>query len=225
MEKEVQLETIFGRAIVIATAEERKAFLERACGNDTALLQDVDRLVADHFRAGEFLDQPLVQVNTHDIGASESNYIGERIGPYVIREQLGEGGMGIVYVAEQVEPVRRKVALKLIRPGMSSKDVIARFEAERQALAMMDHPHVAKVLDGGVTEAGQPYFVMELIQGVVVTEYCDEQCLDTRERLGLFLQVCRAVHHGASEGNYSPRPEACQYSCVGNRRNGGLQSN
>ena len=122
------------------------------------------------------------------------------IGPYKLMEQIGEGGMGVVYVAEQTQPVRRKVALKIIKPGMDTKQVIARFEAERQALAMMDHPNIAKVLDGGTTEIGRPYFVMELVRGIPITEYCDREQLSIRERLELFVLVCRAVQHAHQKG-------------------------
>ncbi|MCA9131332.1 MAG: serine/threonine protein kinase, partial [Planctomycetales bacterium] len=126
--------------------------------------------------------------------------VGSQIGPYKIREQLAEGGMGIVYVAEQSRPVQRKVALKVIKPGLATKDVIARFEAERQALAMMEHPNIARVIDGGATESGNPYFVMELVQGLPITEYCDTHSLDTRQRLQLFNKVCRAVQHAHQKG-------------------------
>src|SRR5436190_1096701 len=125
---------------------------------------------------------------------------GDKIGRYKLREKIGEGGWGAVYVAEQEEPVRRQVALKVIKPGMDSCQVIARFEAERQALALMDHPHIARVLDAGTTEAGRPYFVMELVKGVPITHYCDEQRLTPQERLGLFVPVCRAVQHAHQKG-------------------------
>ena len=124
----------------------------------------------------------------------------ERIGSYKILEKLGEGGCGIVYLAEQEEPIRRRVALKLIKLGMDTKEVIARFEAERQALALMNHPNVAKVLNAGASESGRPYFVMELVRGSKITEYCDKYCLSTRERLELFLQVCRAIEHAHQKG-------------------------
>ena len=122
------------------------------------------------------------------------------IGPYKLREQVGEGGMGVVFVAEQERPVRRKVALKVIKPGMDTKEVIARFEAERQALALMDHPNIAKVLDAGSTESGRPYFVMELVRGIPITEYCDQNKLSIRERLGLFIEVCQAIQHAHQKG-------------------------
>ena len=125
---------------------------------------------------------------------------GTVIGPYKLLEQIGEGGMGVVYMAEQTQPVRRKVALKIIKPGMDTKQVIARFEAERQALAMMDHPNIAKVLDAGATESGRPYFVMELVRGIPITEYCDQHRLPINERLELFMQVCQAVQHAHQKG-------------------------
>src|ERR1043166_7250458 len=123
-----------------------------------------------------------------------------RIGPYKLLQPLGEGGMGTVWMAEQTEPVRRKVALKVIKPGMDSANVLARFEAERQALALMEHPNIAKVFDAGTSEAGRPYFVMELVEGVPITRYCDEQSLSIRQRLELFLPVCHAIQHAHQKG-------------------------
>ena len=133
-------------------------------------------------------------------------------GRYKLLEAIGEGGMGSVWVAEQSQPVKRKVALKLIKAGMDSKSVLARFEAERQALAVMDHPNIAKVLDGGLTEQGRPYFVMEYVKGIPITEYCDSRKLSVPERLQLFAQVCQAVQHAASEGDHPSRFEAFEYS-------------
>src|SRR5262249_32094428 len=125
---------------------------------------------------------------------------GSRIGSYKLLQQIGEGGMGAVWMAEQTQPVQRRVALKVIKPGMDSHQVLARFEAERQALALMDHPHIAKVLDAGTTESARPYFVMGLVKGVPLTKYCDEQHLTPRERLGLFVPVCQAVQHAHTKG-------------------------
>src|SRR5262249_22094993 len=125
---------------------------------------------------------------------------GTVIGPYRLMEQIGEGGMGLVFVAEQTQPVRRKVALKVIKPGLDSRPVVARFEAERQALALMDHPNIAKVHDGGTTDSGRPYFVMELVKGTAITAYCDQNRLTTRQRLELFLPVCQAVQHAHQKG-------------------------
>src|SRR5208337_2263754 len=125
---------------------------------------------------------------------------GDKIGRYKLLEKIGEGGCGVVYVAEQEEPVRRRVALKVIKLGMDTKQVVARFEAERQALALMDHPNIAKVLDGGATETGRPFFVMELVRGVRITDYCDEHHLSMSDRLALFTQVCRAIQHAHQKG-------------------------
>ncbi len=125
---------------------------------------------------------------------------GDRVGPYKLLQQIGEGGMGVVYMAEQTEPVRRRVALKIIKPGMDSRQVIARFEAERQALAMMDHQNIARVLDAGTTESGRPYFVMELVHGVPITQFCDDKHLTPHERLALFVPVCRAIQHAHQKG-------------------------
>ncbi len=188
-------QTIFSAALE-RPSDERRAFLDGACAADPAMRLRIEKLLAAYENDLGFMGQPAGQL----VGETPSEQIGTQVGRYKLREQIGEGGMGVVYVADQKEPVKRKVALKIIKPGMASKDVIARFEIERQALAMMNHPNVAKVLDGGVTDRGQPYFVMELIQGVPVTEYCDERCLTTRERLELFLQVCRAVHHAHQKG-------------------------
>src|SRR5262249_16583387 len=126
--------------------------------------------------------------------------IGQKIGRYKILERVGEGGCGVVYVAEQTEPVRRRVALKVIKLGMDTKQMVARFEAERQALAMMDHPNIAKVLDGGATDNGRPYFIMELVRGIKITAYCDQASLPTKDRLGLFIQVCQAIQHAHQKG-------------------------
>src|SRR5256885_3944445 len=131
---------------------------------------------------------------------ADEEAVGTLIGPYKILEKLGEGGFGIVYVAEQREAVKRRVALKVIKLGMDTRQVIARFEAERQALAIMDHPNIAKVLDAGATQAGRPYFVMELVRGIKLTEYCDQNKLTTRERLELFTRVCQAIQHAHQKG-------------------------
>ena len=125
---------------------------------------------------------------------------GTRIGPYRLREKIGEGGMGVVYLAEQEKPVRRRVALKIIKPGMDTEQVVIRFEAERQALALMDHPSIARVFDAGATDTGRPYFVMELVKGVPITDYCDTVHLTPRERLELFIPVCQAIQHAHQKG-------------------------
>jgi len=130
----------------------------------------------------------------------EAEHVGAMIGPYKLMEQIGEGGFGLVFVAEQQKPVRRRVAIKVIKPGMDTQEVITRFEAERQALALMDHPNIARVLDAGTTDSGRPYFVMELVHGIPITDYCDRNRLTPRERLELFVSVCRAVQHAHQKG-------------------------
>jgi serine/threonine protein kinase/tetratricopeptide (TPR) repeat protein len=188
---------IFLQALEITAPEERRAFLDSACGGDDALRERVEGLLRASERAGSFLEAPAPDLATT---AHAGAVPGGAVGPYKLLAEIGEGGMGVVWMAEQTEPVRRRVALKVIKPGMGSEQVVARFEAERQALALMDHPHIAKVLDGGATEEGRPYFVMELVKGVPITRYCDEQRLTPRERLGLFIPVCRAVQHAHQKG-------------------------
>lgn len=181
-------------------AGERAVFLERACGGDSELRQRVEALLQTHARLGDFLEQPSAQPAKPRPGAATGESIGDRIGRYKLLQQIGEGGCGVVYVAEQDEPVRRQVAFKIIKAGMDTKSVIARFEAERQALALMDHPNIAKVFDAGATESGRPYFVMELVRGVRITEYCDQHSLTTEDRLKLFIQVCQAIQHAHQKG-------------------------
>jgi serine/threonine protein kinase len=190
---------VFEAALELPT-EQRAAYLDSVCGSDAALRQRLAALLGKHDRAGSFLEQPAVPplATVDEMPISERP--GTVIGPYKLLEQIGEGGFGVVFLAEQQEPVRRKVALKVLKPGMDSKQVIARFEAERQALALMDHPNIAKVFDGGATPSRRPFFVMELVKGIAVTEYCDQCCLTTRERLELFLSVCRAVQHAHQKG-------------------------
>lgn len=178
-------------------AAERGAFLDEACAGDAGLRQRIEELLQASEEEGAFLEAPA--------GASRdaepyAEIVGDRIGRYKLLQQIGEGGCGVVYMAEQEEPVRRKVALKVIKLGMYTKSVIARFEAERQALALMDHPNIAKVLDAGATDNGRPYFVMELVRGIRITDYCDEHNLSTQERLELFIQVCRAIQHAHQKG-------------------------
>src|SRR5438128_8855060 len=192
-------ETVFAQAIEIESSEDRAAFLDQACGNEPELRREVENLVVDYFKAGRFLEKPAAH-----IVATEDDPISERpgtmIGPYKLLQQIGEGGMGTVFMAEQTQPVQRKVALKIIKPGMDSRQVIARFEAERQALAVMDHVNIARVFDAGATEAGRPYFVMELVHGVPITKYCDDNHLTPRERLELFVPVCQAIQHAHQNG-------------------------
>jgi eukaryotic-like serine/threonine-protein kinase len=198
------IESILAQAVEITPPAKRQAYVESACGDDTGLRQRVEELIANHFQAGSFLEHPLVGLDPADTAgwdAAASAYAaGAVIGPYKLLEQIGEGGMGLVFVAEQQQPIKRRVALKIIKPGMDTRQVIARFEAERQALAIMDHPNIAKVHDGGSTPEGRPYFVMELVKGTPITDYCDGHRLPTRQRLELFLDVCQAVQHAHRKG-------------------------
>jgi serine/threonine protein kinase/Flp pilus assembly protein TadD len=182
-------------------AGERATYLERVCGDDHDLRRRVEALLQAHDQAGDFLAPPLqgASVPTHPV-AFIGEQSGDRVGRFKLLQQIGEGGCGVVFMAEQVEPVCRRVALKIIKPGMDSKSVIARFVAERQALALMDHPNIAKIFDAGATESGRPYFVMELVRGVKITEYCDHFSLTTEERLRLFVQVCQAIQHAHQKG-------------------------
>jgi serine/threonine protein kinase/WD40 repeat protein len=182
---------------------ERETYLREACGGDSELRERVDALfVADEAAAGGFMDT-VALAGGEPMEASAStgdDASGTVIGHYKLLQKIGEGGFGVVYMAEQLEPVKRRVALKIIKLGMDTRQVVARFEAERQALALMDHPHIAKVLDAGATNTGRPYFVMELVRGVPITEFCDQRRLSTQERLLLFVDVCRAVQHAHQKG-------------------------
>ncbi len=182
------------------TPEERKAYIEEACGNDKALLERIKALLKSREEAGSFLDGALFSADVTLDQLPLAEVPGTIIGRYKLLEKIGEGGFGVVYMAEQTEPIHRKVAFKIIKLGMDTKQVIARFEAERQALAMMDHPNIAKVLDAGATETGRPYFVMELVKGIPITEYCDKNNLNTQQRLELFIDVCKAVQHAHQKG-------------------------
>ena len=196
MPNQLTPETILHEALEIPGLYERAAYLDEACGGDQALREDVESLIAAHLAAENFMD-PLANPLWREVRSERE---GDTIGRYKLLQQIGEGGFGTVYLAEQSAPVKRQVALKLIKPGMDSKEIIARFEAERQALALMDHPHIAKVHDAGTTEGGRPYFVMELVKGVPITKYCAERSLDTKERLELFTDVCAAVQHAHQKG-------------------------
>jgi tetratricopeptide (TPR) repeat protein len=193
--------SVFCEALGREVPQERAAYLDAACGQDADLRARVEALLRAHQGAGVFLGGPALATGT---AATLEQAVAERpgavIGPYKLLEQIGEGGMGLVFVAEQQQPVRRKVALKVLKPGMDTRQVIARFEAERQALALMDHPHIAHVFDGGQTPAGRPYFVMELVRGVPITDFCDQSHLPIRERLALFVDVCLAVQHAHQKG-------------------------
>jgi serine/threonine protein kinase len=197
---EPKLRELFSKALECQTAEEQAAFLDRACQGDAELRAQLEELLQAQREAGSFLQEPAASPVATIDEARASERPGTVIGPYKLIEQIGEGGMGRVWMAQQTEPVKRLVALKLIKAGMDSKQVIARFEAERQALALMDHPNIAKVLDGGTTGAGRPYFVMDLVKGEPITKYCDEHRLTPRQRLELFLPVCQAVQHAHQKG-------------------------
>jgi serine/threonine protein kinase len=182
----------------------REELLTQLCESDEQRAQMV-RLLAAESRSSQFFEDPVEamrqrQQNTDTEPLSQSFSAGLQVGPYKLLQEIGEGGMGLVFMAEQQEPVQRRVALKVIKPGMDTRQVIARFEAERQALAMMDHPNIAKVLDAGTTEGGYPYFVMELVNGNPITEYCDQETLTTKQRLELFIAVCRAIQHAHQKG-------------------------
>src|SRR5262245_20317294 len=204
-EQSLPEESIFLQALEIPCADDRSAYLSRACGDNSQLRAEVESLLRANRNTGDFLDLPDAPSLAKTIDRPEPELPlregpGSRIGPYKLLEQIGEGGFGVVFLAEQTQPVKRRVALKVIKPGMDTRQIIARFEAERQALALMDHPHIARVLDGGATESGRPYFVMELVKGVPVTEYCDQHQLTPKERLELFVTVCQAVQHAHQKG-------------------------
>ncbi|HJQ79938.1 MAG TPA: serine/threonine-protein kinase, partial [Lacipirellulaceae bacterium] len=184
--------------------DERPDFLAAACGDNAALRYEIESLLKAHETSTSFMETPALELSA-DAGFG-SNYpqldeqAGTVIGPYKLLQKIGEGGMGVVFMAEQQRPVRRQVALKVIKPGMDTRQVIARFEAERQALALMDHPNIAKVFDAGTTENGRPYFVLELVKGVPIIDYCDQEQLPLRERLQLLINVCQAVQHAHQKG-------------------------
>lgn len=211
-------EGIYYSALEIDSPEQRRSFLERACLGDSQLRSTVDKLLASHssvekfFQAAGMARLPMRELskktlagtpgfaeNIDAVGGMDES-VGKTIGPYKLLQRIGEGGCGVVYMAQQEMPVRRRVAFKIIKLGMDTKGVVARFEAERQALALMDHPNIARVLDAGAMESGRPYFVMELVRGVKITEYCDQNELDTRQRLKLFIQVCQAIQHAHQKG-------------------------
>jgi serine/threonine protein kinase/WD40 repeat protein len=194
-------ETLF-EALSQLPAVQRDASLEEACGSDSAMRERLEILLAAHDRASGFMAESVAPPLPGNSGLRipVAERLGDQIGPYKLIQQIGEGGCGVVYMAQQDKPVRRLVALKIIKLGMDTRQVVARFEAERQALALMDHPNIAKVLDAGATETGRPYFVMELVRGVKITEYCDQNELATAQRLELFVQVCRGVQHAHQKG-------------------------
>ncbi|MDA8745511.1 serine/threonine protein kinase [Rubripirellula amarantea] len=196
---------IFLQAIEEENLDDRSAYLDDACGDDVVLRASVESLLKAHEGPAKLLDQPIGRgQGIVGMAATEVvepiEHIGMKLGPYRLMEQIGEGGFGLVFVAQQDKPVERKVALKLVKPGSGSKEVIARFEAERQAVAMMNHPNIAQVFDAGVTADARPYFVMELVRGLPITEFCDNHELDIQQRLSLMIDVCSAVHHAHQKG-------------------------
>jgi tetratricopeptide (TPR) repeat protein len=192
-------ETVFAEALEKRDPRERAAFLDQVCGGDPALRAGVEALLSA-YDEGEFLECPALTLAETVDAAAATERPGTVIGRFKLLEQIGEGAFGVVFMAEQQQPMRRKVALKVLKPGMDTKQVSARFEAERQALALMDHPNIAKVLDAGQTSSGRPYFVMDLVKGLPITEFCDQAKLPIRERLELFLSVCQAVQHAHQKG-------------------------
>ncbi len=190
-----KLKEILAEALARSHSAARAAYLAEACAGDDALRSQVEALIAAYEKKGEAVERTLVS----GPGLIQEGP-GAVVGRYKLLQQIGEGGFGVVFMADQIEPVQRKVALKIIKAGMDTKEVIARFEAERQALALMDHPNIARVLDAGATESGRPFFVMELVKGIKITDYCDQNDLSTRERLNLFIKVCHAVQHAHQKG-------------------------
>src|SRR5664279_4529838 len=204
MKSEPDREAALFQAAARLSDAERAIFLSGACHGDPTLRQRLDALLAAHEQPNpppapeQVAPRPTLKVELADEPPDEA--VGQTLGRYKLLEKVGEGGCGVVYVAEQTEPVRRRVALKVIKLGMDTKQVVARFEAERQALAMMDHPNIAKVLDAGTTDLGRPFFVMELVRGIKITDYCDQANLTTKERLDLFIKVCQAIQHAHQKG-------------------------
>jgi len=192
-------EQIFNAAVQFESRAERDAYVAKACGDDQKLLAGVQALL-QHHDANSFLDAPILEPDLILDNSPLTEGPGTIVGRYKLLERIGEGGMAVVYMAEQEKPIRRKVALKIIKLGMDTRSVIARFEAERQALAIMDHPNIAKVLDAGATETGRPYFVMELVPGLSMTEYCNKNRLSIKERVRLFITVCNAIQHAHQKG-------------------------
>jgi serine/threonine protein kinase len=197
-----RVESVVAEAQSQNTPEQRLAYLDKACGDDSELRRRVEALLQAHAAIPPEATNDLEPSGLIAVAATlmPSESPGARIGPYRVLQRLGEDGMGAVFMAEQEKPVQRRVALKIIKAGMDSVHVLARFEAERQALAMMDHPNIAKVLDAGATNNGRPYFVMELVKGIPITKFCDQEHLTPRERLELFVLVCQAVQHAHQKG-------------------------
>jgi eukaryotic-like serine/threonine-protein kinase len=195
-----RVKQVLAEAAARNSPTERAAYLDDVCRGDEPLRVEVEKLLQAHEQAEGFLEQSAIPAFAADLSPGITEKTGDRIGPYKLLEPIGEGGCGVVYMAEQEQPIRRRVALKVIKLGMDTQSVIARFEAERQALALMDHPNIARVLDAGTTDTGRPYFVMELVRGIKITDYCEQNHLSTEERLNLFVQVCHALQHAHQKG-------------------------
>ena len=197
-----RIKEVLAEAAARNTPAERGVYLDGACGGDERLRTEVEQLLSAHDQAGAFLEAPVTPSppSTIVLSVPPTERTGDRIGRYKLLQEIGEGGCGVVYLAEQEEPIRRRVALKVIKLGMDTRQVVARFAAERQALALMEHPNIAKVLDAGTTEAGRPYFVMELVRGIKITDFCDQNSLSIEQRLDLFIQICHAIQHAHQKG-------------------------
>jgi serine/threonine protein kinase len=198
--KSVDVKSIFTEALDKTDSQERAAYLDSICGSDKDLREEVESLLTSYEQVDGLLRSPELDTGITQDSPGILEGSGIEIGRYKLLEKIGEGGFGVVYMADQIRPISRRVALKIIKLGMDTKEVIARFKAERQALAMMEHPNIAKVFDAGATDTGRPYFVMELVKGIPITEYCDDNNLDTQQRLELFIDVCKAVQHAHQKG-------------------------
>jgi serine/threonine protein kinase/tetratricopeptide (TPR) repeat protein len=198
--QQIDEKAVFNAARRITDSAARIEYLAEVCGDDALALQRIQELLLIHEEQESFLESPAADLTPTTDLSELAERPGTTIGTYKLLQQIGEGGMGIVFMAEQTHPVQRTVALKIIKPGMDTRQVIARFEAERQALAMMDHPNIARVIDAGCTETGRPYFVMDLVKGIPITDYCDQNHLTIRKRLELFTQICHAVQHAHQKG-------------------------
>src|SRR5262245_31101528 len=214
--------SVFAAALEITDPAARAAYLDEACGHQPGLRAHFDELLAAHEKLGSFLDRPPLLPQGTQAYEPEGVGPGSQIGPYKLLQQIGEGGMGVVYMAEQEQPVRRQVALKVIKSGLDSAQVLARFEAERQALALMDHPNIAKVLDAGTTASGRPYFVMELVKGIPITQFCDENQLTPRAPGAVHPRLPRGPAR-PPEGRHPPRPQALQRAGGAVRRPAGAE--
>jgi WD40 repeat protein/serine/threonine protein kinase len=195
-----QANELFLKALDFRSTAARREYLDGVCGSDAALRAEVESLLEASARAGSFLEAPVPALVPTDDAPTLTERPGTVIGPYKLLELIGEGGFGVVFMAEQQQPLRRKVAVKVLKPGMDTRQIVARFEAERQALALMDHPNIAHIFDGGETATGRPYFVMELVRGIPITDFCDQNRLPIHERLELFVDVCQAVQHAHQKG-------------------------